>query len=365
MKRILIIVCLFFISCSENSGSLIQGDRILLKEELIIGGNTSFENNFFSNLVSYCVLPNGNIYCLDGEERMVKVFNDKGTFSFSFGRKGSGPGEFLYPKEIISGKDKCIYIFDKGSRKISKFSSTGEFIDELKLKNTIMRIESFNNGNIVVELAEINFKNISESITKLIILDQNLEEIKGSFYQVAGTNLTWVESNPNGQMFAIPIPFSTKLQWQIIGDKLYMGDNSEYDIKIFSAEGDSLGNITGKFDREIVSSDEKERWIEDVLSEYGIKPNAHPELIKKSLNKIDLPKYKPSFSKLSQISENLLVFLNPKDNGTPGILYKNNLKENQNVVLEHNDFKYFHGKFYRITSDEENPFTLTRYIRVN
>jgi hypothetical protein len=363
--KIVFCILLFCISCSESNQPKFQQNKKLLKQEMVIRASNGNENIIFSSLTSYCVLPDGRIYCLDGAERKVIVFDERGHYLFNFGRKGKGPGEFQFPKAILATRSKHLYVLDNGHRNISKFSQDGQFIKSVEIQKPIIRFDNFRSGNIVVEIADIDIKNIKNSRIGLCIFNEELKKIKSSFYERPGSNLTWVDANANGQMFTVTIPYYPKIQWEIIGNKLYIGYNSEYKITIFNTIGDSLHQISKDIDREIVGSREKEKWIENVLDEFDNKPNFHPEIIKKSLRKNKLPNYKPVFSKMAQLSEKLLVFLNPKENGIPGFLYDTQDQESQKVLIEYDDFKYFYGKYYRISGDEFNPYNLIRYTLVN
>ncbi len=79
---------------------------------------------------------NGNIYVLDGVNNRVVVFDANGDLRFHFGRKGKGPGYFLYPVGIgIDEKDR-IYVADSKNQRIQIFASTGEYINSFKIKES-------------------------------------------------------------------------------------------------------------------------------------------------------------------------------------------------------------------------------------
>jgi DNA-binding beta-propeller fold protein YncE len=81
--------------------------------------------------------PNGDVYVVDGVNNRVMVFDRKGTMKFSFGTKGTGPGEFKYPLGIdLSGEGK-VFIADSGNHRIQVFDLQGNFLRMFTVKAAI------------------------------------------------------------------------------------------------------------------------------------------------------------------------------------------------------------------------------------
>lgn len=59
------------------------------------------------------------------------VFNDKGNYVRSFGRKGHGPGEYI-ELESFSIKNDTIFLLDPNGQKILVYDAHGEFLDEIE-----------------------------------------------------------------------------------------------------------------------------------------------------------------------------------------------------------------------------------------
>ena len=67
------------------------------------------------------------IYVLDGVNNRVVVFDEQGTFSFSFGGKGSGEGLFNAPVGLTTDSKGNVYVADTGNRRVQVFSPRGSF----------------------------------------------------------------------------------------------------------------------------------------------------------------------------------------------------------------------------------------------
>ena len=357
MKRAIAIFILLvlFLGCSRQSQK-----KLSFQPELAIGKNTQIEGAWFSSLGDFYVDADTTIYCVDMQDCKIKVFGKTGNYLFSFGRKGRGPGEFLYPVGIAVSSDGFVYILDKKRRNISKFTKRGQFLKSRTFIHNLARFEIFDSGNLIVEVVKFNRENLNRSLMELCLLDGNLKIIKPSIYKGNLSNLIWINLDPD-HVGSFQIPFSPEVKWKIIENKLYVGYNEKFTVMVFDANGNHLKNITKEVKYKKVTNEERKKWIKETLEDYSTNPRVVPKLMKKSLKKVTLPKFKPAFTKLGEFSGGLVVFENPTAKGTPGILYNKDDEEVSQAIFEYDDFKSFYGKYYRITGGVDKPFTLTRY----
>jgi streptogramin lyase len=80
------------------------------------------------------VAPNGDIFVADGHggdsnARIVK-FSKDGKFIKSWGKKGSGPGEFAELHAIAMDSKGRIFVADRGNLRIQIFDQDGNFLDQ-------------------------------------------------------------------------------------------------------------------------------------------------------------------------------------------------------------------------------------------
>ena len=74
------------------------------------------------------VAPDGEVYVADGTNHRVQVFRADGTFAFQFGSFGTGDGQFGSVDEIAIGRDGSVYVLDLGANRISKFTDRGKLV---------------------------------------------------------------------------------------------------------------------------------------------------------------------------------------------------------------------------------------------
>ncbi len=73
------------------------------------------------------VSSTGTIYIVDGVNNKISAYDERGQFLFSFGKTGSGPGEFNAPVGIGIASNNDLFIADRGNRRVQFFDSKGTF----------------------------------------------------------------------------------------------------------------------------------------------------------------------------------------------------------------------------------------------
>ncbi len=77
--------------------------------------------------------PDGSIFVSDGygSARVVK-FSGDGEFILEWGKRGTAPGEFGLPHNLVADEIGRVYVTDRDNQRIQVFNSEGRFLDEWK-----------------------------------------------------------------------------------------------------------------------------------------------------------------------------------------------------------------------------------------
>ncbi len=78
-------------------------------------------NGWFATVTSVATDRAGNVFVADFYNNRVQKFSADGTFLSSFGSKGSGPGQFLYPIALVVSDDGSVFVADYGNNRIQKW----------------------------------------------------------------------------------------------------------------------------------------------------------------------------------------------------------------------------------------------------
>ncbi len=85
----------------------------------------------FNRLTNAAVLPNGELYVADGYgNARIHKFAADGTWQFSWGEPGSGPGQFNLPHGIAVDSAGLVYVADRENSRVQIFSPQGEYLRE-------------------------------------------------------------------------------------------------------------------------------------------------------------------------------------------------------------------------------------------
>lgn len=124
-------------------------DILNLKEELSIGQESGEDEYLFSRINDIDVDDEGRIYIIDGSDSNVRVFDEKGGFLKTIGRKGQGPGEFQYPVyiQIIADNELCVVDY-LGARAVY-FSLEGDYLRQEPLPRPFFPIKRDSRGYLV------------------------------------------------------------------------------------------------------------------------------------------------------------------------------------------------------------------------
>ena len=86
------------------------------------------------------IAANGDIYVAQGHggkgENRVLRFDSNGNHLKSWGKRGSGPGEFDLPHSVALDADGLVYVADRGNKRIQIFDADGDYVKEWPLFGT-------------------------------------------------------------------------------------------------------------------------------------------------------------------------------------------------------------------------------------
>jgi hypothetical protein len=125
--------------------ALFDEDIIEFKEELVIREGNLGNSFVFWGLTSLLLDERGNIYIMDSKEANIKVFDGRGRFLRTIGKKGQGPGELEVPESMDLFHQNQIAVYDPGNRRLNFFDLEGDFkrsLSTAKLYMSSIRIDS-------------------------------------------------------------------------------------------------------------------------------------------------------------------------------------------------------------------------------
>ena len=148
MKKIWIIAAVALAAWSRAGRLSAQDTKPVFSGREIKPGGAAASPYYFSRPVTITYDPS-NIFVLDARDNEVKVFSKDGSFRFSFGSKGQGPGEFNGPCDMDILMDK-IYIADGANRRVQVVNKKGKYLSGFNTGFFPWRILALEEERVVV-----------------------------------------------------------------------------------------------------------------------------------------------------------------------------------------------------------------------
>ncbi|MEW6456711.1 MAG: 6-bladed beta-propeller [Acidobacteriota bacterium] len=130
MKKRIILFQIVFCILSGTAFSYSSFKDVFQLKEMI----TLSPSIFLGSIHDCAVDREKNIWIADSRKFDIKKIDKYGNFLFSLGRKGQGPGEFLFPSGICIKGDE-IYVVDPRRRDLQVFQKDGKYRYSFKIQD--------------------------------------------------------------------------------------------------------------------------------------------------------------------------------------------------------------------------------------
>jgi DNA-binding beta-propeller fold protein YncE len=105
------------------------------KETMRLGtkGTAGSSQTTFNLPTDIAFAPNGDLYVTDGYggARVVRFSRD-GKYLSEWGKRGTGPGEFMLPHNVVVDAQSRVYVTDRDNQRIEVFDANGKYLTEWK-----------------------------------------------------------------------------------------------------------------------------------------------------------------------------------------------------------------------------------------
>lgn len=306
-----------------------------IKAELTIGEAEGAEEYMFQRIGVIAVDNEERIYISDWKESRIKVYNQKGVYLRTIGRKGQGPGEFEGITGIQILPENEIVVYDSRIRRLSFFCQDGSLIKSLSIHDIPALDLRMNAAGGYVASTLFLDPNTARAVTSIGIYDSDLRLVK-----------TIAVSEPED----VQTPFLPFLVWTTLNDDLILfGFNKNYKLQILAPDGQMIKKIENDYTPvKITDEERKER----------LKRLQQPD------NK-DVPKYHPAFRSVTSDEDGrLFVQTWVKSKNSEGYIYNVHDKDGRflaELVLKFPPRIWKNNKLYCVEEDADGYQSVKRY----
>ena len=175
----------------------------------------------------------GNILILDAGNHKIKIYDKDGAYLSAFGRKGSGPGEFIGATRLEVFPGGNIMINDLATNAVTIFDRSGKFMKRIRHEGlSPIQILALRSGDIAVfSVRRFDTERIRDMPPLVSIIDKN-----GSILRKFGSPRLYEDPPTNFWCNSAGIAGDD-------ADNIYINFESQNRIEKFSPEGDLLFKV--------------------------------------------------------------------------------------------------------------------------
>ncbi len=322
-------------------------DVFRLEEDLTIENVEGDEGFMFQDIMHLAVDEDENIYVSDSKAGQIKVFDKSGNDLRTIGKKGQGPGEFLYPFEILVLPQGELMVNDLYQLRVHFFSLDGKFLRQLSSSTMMMfrrpRVDS--KGHIIV--GHLNIGDPIEAVLKKLDSDLN-PVLTLATHPVVSKPPAIIEYFENRR--------STNLVWDVaMEDNIVWGVFNKYEIFVNNPEGKLIRKIVREYDGIEITKKEQEKLIKDWFGNNPVPPQWN----------LKFPKVYPPFIRFTCDEEGrIFVQTYEKTEDEEEDYYDVFDSEGKYIVrisLKYRPHVWKNKKLYMVEEDEEGFQMVKRY----
>jgi hypothetical protein len=221
------------------------------------------------NVAAATRLPDGSIAVLNQGSQSVSVFDRKGTFLRTAGRKGQGPGEFEAPSWAGRAGGDTLAVWDARLKRVSFFrASTGEYVRGVTVNEANGMFPAivgrFGDGSLALDVGPDVFA-MSRGERGLRRDPVTLRRVTpdgrtaGVLATFPGTEVFVSDHGASGFAWD-DAPFGRPSYSAVGGTRLYVADGGTGEISIYSLTGQRTGTLRTPFSGWRIGSDDTEQY---------------------------------------------------------------------------------------------------------
>jgi hypothetical protein len=215
-----------------------------------LGGQNADLNYEIVRAQSAALLANGHIAVAMLQDANVRVFDERGTFLGTVGRRGRGPGEMSQATSVTRGPNNGLLVFDQLLRRSTEFSAVGAFV-RLMPSPTAVLCCAGDGSFLAVAYRRQSTQPLTERGTwaAIRVSGDSSPVIHDTLAFFAGSDpmLTYSAGSTSGASgavasarLALPAPFGRISSMLPYGDGFLTGDGEHFDLR----EHDRNGRVT-------------------------------------------------------------------------------------------------------------------------
>ena len=283
---------------------------VSVERRLSLGALDGPEQYQLFNVRNAALQSDGDIVLIDGGTREVRLFDRDGAYVKTLGGRGSGPGEFQEPNQVLITADDSVLVWDDALARITRFDSAGEFVavqsvDRGKIAKAIdpplfpWYATLLPHGLLVVELIEKEGKGQLPGVFRAqggaLLVSEDISRIDTLMFFDA-VEREAVDA-PWGGRFGVepPVAKNTLLAAQPTSPRVCFGDQAAPEIRCFGPDN-TRHVVRWQAEAAPIEDHEIAVWRDTSVQVFGGKVSE--AAVQDMLAQVPVPPVRPYFSRL-------------------------------------------------------------------
>lgn len=272
------------VECIHNTGTPLHPDKtVTFVEDLSISGEDKDGNIILFEPWLSLVDDNENIYIIEFQDQVIKVFGSDGKHIKTIGAKGSGPGEFKSVAYLAVTKDGKLVVMDQTARRTSFFDSSGRFLKSFQWRTSYYNFIMIKSSSYIIsEIVYSGDRQFQDLFVKEV--DFNGKEIRFSG-EFTPPEAKIIRQGKYTHYFSAPVSTSSIFAGDQDRGLFYHCVNNKYIIEVY----DTSGKLFRKIDRPYEPVPFTDKDAKEYRARVG---NVPYEFLKKAIEEMEMPKVK-------------------------------------------------------------------------
>ena len=256
----------------------------------------------FFNVSGVVRLSDGRLVVADGGSSEVRYFAADGTYLFSAGRRGEGPGEFSLIQAAGPAGGDSVWVYDYGTQRITILAQDGAVVRTTQVTPPLsagMMVGRRSDGTFVMSQmwgSGDPTAPMSEGLAR--------EPVVAVAYDPSGRILDTLASVPGrevlhrlegSRMTMGAVPFAHNASQVLLGDDLVVGDQVGYSVALYGYAGDSPVEWSWSGPSLELRDGDVERWREE---QVAMAPEGERAGLRSYLAEAPHPASRPAYGRL-------------------------------------------------------------------
>jgi hypothetical protein len=273
----------------------------------------------FGRITTSAVAPSGMVFMADNSQHKIHVFDADGIYVDSFGRQGSGPGEFQMIGKLIADNHH-IHIFDPNQRMVHQFDQNNlRHVRSVSLMGQASQpqaeggvtmqsgstfpngIHLLSNGNYLVTLQD--FRN--PDLLQTVILSPEGKTVEENRFEFLAKGAEASGGRSGGSMQGMFITnFTRATKLALSGNGLLFSNwNEDLEFTVFDESGNRLRSLTHPYTNAALNRQEVTERLQNLQVEGSGRASTMRDRL---LQNVEIPDTWPAVDKIYADKQNRL-----------------------------------------------------------